>query len=84
MEERKIENIGYFNVGAILNSIALMLFILPQEYEKALLTFGSKWGYWWYHLVDSVPIILALLGSAALMKAFNYKGSIWPSSKPRD
>ncbi len=84
MEERRIENITYFNIGAVLNSVGLILFVLPQKFENELIAFGSRWGGWWYSLIDSAPIIFVLLGSAAMAKAFNYKHMIWPNSKNQD
>ena len=84
MEERRIENIKYFNIGAILNSIALTLLFLSTVFEGEMLEFGSTWGGWWYSFVDSAYLIFAALGIAAMAKATNYKHMIWPSSKDED
>lgn len=84
MEERKIENIRYFNIGMILNLIALTLMLLPQEYEEELLKIGSMWGGWWYSFVDSAHLIFIALGIAAIAKSQNYKYKLWLSSKDED
>jgi hypothetical protein len=84
MEERKIENIKYFNIGAIFNSIALILLFLTKVYEDEMLEFGSTWGNWWHSFVDSAYLIFLALGIAAMAKAFNYNHVIWPNSKHED
>jgi hypothetical protein len=84
MEERRIENIRYFNIGVILNSIALILMFLTNVYEDEMLEFGSAWGGWWYSFVDSAYLIFLALGIAAMAKATNYKHKIWPNSKEED
>ena len=78
MEEKRIENIKYYNIGAILNLIALVLLMLPEEYEKELFELGSPLGTWWLSLVDSAYLIFLFLGIAAMAKAYNYKHKLWP------
>ncbi|MCP3688964.1 MAG: hypothetical protein GY784_11160 [Gammaproteobacteria bacterium] len=84
MEERRIENIKYYNIGAIFTLIALVLKVLPEEYERVLLEFGVSWGGWWFSLVDSAYLIFLALGIAAMAKAYNYNHKLWPSSKNED
>jgi len=84
MEEGKIQNIKYFNIGAILNLIALILFFLTKLFGDEMLEFGSAWGSWWYSFVDSAYLIFGALGIAAMAKATNYKHMIWPNSKEGD
>jgi len=84
MEERRIENIKYYNIGAIFALIALVLKVLPEEYERVLLEFGTSWGGWWFSLVDSAYLIFLALGIAAMGKAYNYNFKLWPSSKNED
>jgi len=81
MEERKIENIKYFNIGLFLNSIALILMFLTKVYEGEMLEIGSTWGGWWYSFVNSGYLVFLALGIAAMAKATNYKKIIWSNSK---
>jgi hypothetical protein len=84
MEERRIENIKYYNIGATLVLIALVLFMLPEEYERELFELGAPLGAWWFSFVDSAHLIFLFLGMAAMAKAYNYKHRLWPGSKHED
>ena len=77
MEFKKIENIRYFNIAAILLLISLTLQLLPEQYKIELMRFGVSWGSWWLTLVDSSHLFFLFGGIAAMCKAINYNKPFW-------